>query len=204
MKRVMLIILILVSAFYLGAENRFFIGASGGYGGFSDHSGKAAFEIGAGYSFSKSLVLLINTGYLSTDTDGKEEDFSTGKVSSVPVELSLKFRLSSSGKLIPWVSAGAGYYINSFSIESGMSSSYEKLGIKVSEEPDNSIGLLFGAGLDYMLGKSVYAGLSAKYVIAKTSADWSFRETGAGVERRGDFNSTLNQLRVMMGIGFYL
>ncbi len=205
MKKFIYIFVILFLCFNLEAgDNRIFAGVSGGYGSFSDYSGKASFEVSAGYKLTGNLMLLLNAGYVAGNTDADAEDFSGGKLHTVPLELSVRYQLKKEGKLIPWLSAGGGYYLNGFSLDGNIKKSYSDQGFEVTESVKNRLGLTLGAGIDYAAGSSVTLVLSVKYVNMSSPAGWSIKDVRSGVTRKGEFDSSLNQIRVMAGFGLNL
>ena len=85
-----------------------------------------------------------------------------------------------------------------------MKKSYADQGFEVTESVKNRLGLTLGAGIDYAAGSSVTLVLSVKYVNMSSPAGWSIKDVRSGVTRKGEFDSSLNQIRVMAGFGLNL
>jgi len=162
------------------------------FGGYAKPSNEL-YEGAIAYGFSLSYVVTQNlavelTGFrFESAVEASKEGFSEGKLAVMPVQLSVQGRFPmSGGRLIPFIEAGAGYYINKFSLDSGLVSDWAALGFDMEESVESVFGFHFGAGLDFFVSGNISLGAEVKYCIATAKGTWSLRETAGGTEASGD------------------
>ena len=66
------------------------------------------------------------------DTDDVTK-LSKGKLAVMPLQLSLMARFPVGAKIVPYVAAGGGYYLNSFTLDAALVESWDDLGIDLEE-----------------------------------------------------------------------
>jgi len=80
-------------------------------------------------------------------------------------------------KIVPYVAAGGGYYLNTFTLDSALVESWDDLGIDLEETIENVFGFHLGAGLDYFIKPNIaVGGPTVKYCLAKTKGSWTMKE----------------------------
>jgi len=167
-----------------------FVGASSS----SDYGSGLAF--GAQFYFGITKNIGLEVSGLRFQTTAKETDdetkLSKGKLAVMPLQLSLVARFPVGAKIVPYVAAGGGYYLNTFTLDSALVGSWDNLGIDIDETIDNAFGFHLGAGLDYFIKPNIAVGASVKYCLAKTKGSWTMKEQVSSEETSG----TLNDLKL--------
>ena len=118
------------------------------------------------------------------------EKLGEGKLTVLPIQLSVQGRFPLKEQLILYAGGGLGYYLNSYSFE----------GVKIpdrNEEVKNALGFHFGGGLDYFFSENIAANLDMRYCIVKTNGLYTFDGAGEDIEIEG-----INLNSFMLGIGF--
>ncbi|MFC2141028.1 OmpW family protein [Acidobacteriota bacterium] len=166
-----------------------------------DNLGNApAFGLSFFYSFSKQFRVELKGCFFPTEAGNDPEGLSAGTLNVIPLQLSLQYRLGTSGRFIPYVGAGVGYYLNNFSVEK--SDQWQNLGFDISEEVDSVFGYHFGAGIDYFIKPNMAVNIDVRYSIASYDASYSITEEVSGISHSGNIEGDINYLSLGAGIKF--
>ena len=185
---------------------------------------KSCIGVGAGYSMPQedNYSEGINYGgnfclgiikYLSfevsglrfqNDVEGSVDGFSKGKLTVMPIQLSIQVRFPLTGRFIPYVLGGGGYYLNSFALDGEISDAWDALGFDIEEKIKNSFGYHFGAGLDFFITGKVAISADFKYCMVKSKGSCSLADQIGGAVTSGDLeNLNLNTMMFGAGLKFY-
>ena len=165
------------------------LGLFGGYAKPSNelYDGSIAYGFNLSFALMKNLAVEVTGFRFESAVTGSTEGLSMGKLAIMPVQLSLQGRFPvSGGRLVPFIEAGAGYYLNKFTVDSGLVSNWAAIGFDLKESVENVVGFHFGAGLDFFVARHISLGAGVKYCIATTKGAWSLTETATGTAASGD------------------
>jgi opacity protein-like surface antigen len=123
---------------------------------------------------------------------GDPNSLSKGKLTTMPLQLSLMGRFPVGRKLTPYVLAGVSYFLNSFTLDSSIASDWKTLGFTLTEKVDKVFGFHFGGGLELALGKKLSAAIDVRYCLAKAKGSWSMQDDRSSAETSG----TLSDLKL--------
>lgn len=176
------------------------VGLTAGYAQPSNslYSGSVSGGILVSIGLMRFLGVEIQGGYFGFSVEGSADGLSKGKLTVIPIQMSLQGRFPvGGGRLTPFLEAGGGFYLNSFAVNAGLAESWERIGFALEEKVEGALGFHFGAGLDYFLGPNLSLGLGLKYGLAKMKGSWSLTDIAGGTEMSGDLGSLdLNPLTV--------
>ncbi|MBN2206403.1 MAG: outer membrane beta-barrel protein [Candidatus Aminicenantes bacterium] len=181
------------------------LGLTAGYALPSGYGSGVALGGSFRFGFSANFGVEISALYFQSAVDepeaeDRESGLSQGKLTVIPVELSLVGRFPVSSKLTPYILAGGGYFLNTFKIDGAVKSGWEGLGFAIEEKLDNSFGFHVGAGLDFFLAPKLAAGLTVRYSLSKAKGSWSLREAATDIEAKGNL-SGLDLKPLVFGLG---
>lgn len=187
------------------APPRIGVGLMAGYALPSGYGGGFAFGGSFYFGFSSNFGVEIAGLRFQSSVDEPAEDdretaLSEGKLTIMPVQLSLVARFPLSPRLTPYVLAGGGYFLNKYALDPSVNAAWETVGFAIDEKLDNSVGFHFGAGLDFFLSPKLAASLTAKYCLSKAKGNWSIKETASGIEAKGDLKD-INLKPFIFGLG---
>lgn len=128
--------------------------------------------IGFGASF---LVAL--TKNIAVEVSGQFDRYSTlgdpanplttvspGRLTQIPLQAMLQLRLPlNSLPLVPYITAGGGISLNSFSLDETILAAYKALGFDLTEKVKSSLILSVGAGVDVIASPKMIVGLHFRY-----------------------------------------
>lgn len=179
-----------------------FVGASST----SDYGGGLAF--GANFYFGITKNIGIEVGGLRFQTTAKDNDdmtkLSKGKLAVMPLQISLIGRFPVGAKLVPYVAAGGGYYLNSFTLDADIVNSWGDLGVDLEEAVENASGFHFGAGVDFFVNPNIAITAGVKYCLAKTKGSWTMKEQVSSEETTGTLpDLKLNALVFGAGLKYF-
>jgi opacity protein-like surface antigen len=196
-----------ISSSFWPDDKEFGISGTGGLALSSDYG--AGFQVGAGlsYLFNRHFSLDFSALWYQTRNKGEVEDFeklSKGTVRSLPLQLGLTGRIYLAEKISPFLTAGVGFHLNGFALDSELRQGWENLGFQIREKVKNSAGVFFGGGLDYFLSETLSVGLNFKYFLSKARGTWSLSEVeDGGDEVTGELKSlNLSVLAAAVGIRY--
>jgi len=181
------------------------IGLIVGYAMPSGYGGGLAYGASFSFGFSSNFGIEIAGLRFQSAVDepaeaDRETALSKGKLTVMPVQLSLVARFPLSPSLTPYVLAGGGYFLNKYALDSGVQGDWEDLGFTISEKVENSIGFHFGAGLDVFMGSNLAVGAVVKYCMSTTKGKWTMNETVSKVEASGELKD-LKLKPFIIGLG---
>ena len=178
------------------------IGIRAGYAMLSEEKYGSGLEYGVNLSFglSKNIGIEISGLRFQSDVEEDPEALSKGKLSSIPVQLSIQGRFPINDQIVPYVLGGAGYYLNSFTIDDEISADWDSVGVDIEEKMDSAIGFHFGAGVDFFFQENIALNADFRYCIAKTKGSWTMTEQVGGVETSGELED-LSLNSIMFGVG---
>ena len=157
--------------------------ANEGYGG------SVAYGFNLSYVVMKNLAVELTGFRFESAVDGSLNGLSKGKMAVMPIQLSLQGRFPvSGGRLVPFVEAGAGYYLNTFTLDEAVAADWNAVGFKLDESVENVVGFHFGAGLDFFVARNIALGAGVKYCIATTKGSWSLTDTTSGTAVNGNLD----------------
>lgn len=164
-------------------------------------AGGVVFSIGV----MKFLAFEIQAGYLGSDVEASEDGLSKGKLTVIPVQLSVQGRFPfAGGRVAPFVELGGGYYLNSFAVDSNLAKRWKDVGFTLEEKPEGAIGVHFGGGLDVFLSRRISLGLGLKYSLVSMKASWSLLDDASGTEVAGDLEGLkLSPLMIGLRVRFF-
>jgi len=182
------------------------LGLLGGYGLFanSQYGGGAAFGAMFIFGFSKNIAIELAGIYLEGDVASDPEALSKGKLTTMPLQLSLLGRFPIGKKLTPYVLAGGSYFLNSFTLDSAVADGWNAVGFTLAEKVDNAFGFHFGGGLEFTLGKALSVCIDMRYCLAKTKGSWSMKDNQSTIETDGTLSDIkLNAIVFALGFKYF-
>lgn len=187
-------------------SSRIGLGVLGGYGLFSNsqYSGGAAFGATFTFGFSRNIAIELAGIYLKGAVAGNHDTLSKGKLTTVPLQLSLMGRLPIGKMITPYILAGGNYFLNSFTLDSTVTDGWNAVGFTLTEKVDKSFGFHFGGGLEFALSKSLSAGADARYCIAKANGNWSMKDNKSNIETSGTLSDlNLNNMIFSFALKYF-
>jgi len=191
------------------AQPRTGIGLMAGYALPSGYGGGLAYGASFSFGFSANFGIEISGLRFQSAVDepaeaDRETALSKGKLAVMPVQLSLVVRFPLSPSLTPYVLAGGGYFLNNYTLDSGVQGDWEGLGFTISEKIENSIGFHFGVGLDVFMGSKLAIGAVVKYCMSTTKGKWTMNETVSKIEASGELKDLkLKPFIVGLGLKYF-
>lgn len=149
---------------------------------------------------TKNISIELRGLRFQSDVEGDPEALSKGRLSVIPIQLSIQARLPISSRFIPYLSGGGGYYLNRFTLDKEITDAWDALGFDIEEKVENAIGYHFGAGIDLFFTKNIALNADIRYCIAKTNGSWTLTDQIIGTETSGDLED-LNLNSLMFGGG---
>jgi opacity protein-like surface antigen len=178
------------------------VGLAGGYAKPSNelYSGGTALGFCVSIGFMEYLAVEITGQCFEPKVEASDEGLSKGKLSILPIQLSLQGRYPlSGGRLMPYLELGAGYYLNNFAVDGDLAGNWERVGFTLEEKVKSAMGFHFGAGLDFYVIRNLSLGLGFKYCLAKMKGSWSLTDIASSTEVSGDL-SGLKLDPIMFGL----
>jgi opacity protein-like surface antigen len=178
------------------------IGVSAGYSMPQEDIYSEGINYGANFSFGivKYLSIEVSGLRFQSDVEGSVAGFSKGKLTVMPVQLSIQARLPVTPRFIPYIQGGGGYYLNSFALDGEIIDTWDALGFDVEEKIESSIGYHFGAGIDFFLTGKIAISADFKYCMVKSKGSWSLTDQISGTVTSGDLEN-LSLDTMMFGVG---
>ena len=149
---------------------------------------------------SKNLAIEISGLSFQNDVEEDPEALSAGKLSVIPISLSLQGRLPVNDFLTPYIEVGGSYFLNDFSLNNSIVSSWNNVGFDINEEVEKSIGLQVGMGLDLFISKSFIFNIDCKYFINNTNGSWELIDQVSNEKISGDLDG-LDMSYIYIGFG---
>lgn len=186
--------------------SRFYLGGGAGYSipAKEEYQSGIYFRGILGFCITKNIALQIGIIHTQSNTVSSQEGLSKGKLSIIPVLLSLKFRFPIKQLFIPYIGIGGNYSFNKFSIATDTVSAWNKLGFNIIENVENAIGFSIDAGLDYLITKNVALNIELNYFNVKIEGNWIIEDQITDIEESGNLkNSSLNTVFIGGGLRIY-
>ncbi len=164
------------------------------------------FAFGATFSvgFSKNIAIELAGLFVNGSGENDPETLYEGKLTIMPVQLSLVGRFPINRKFTPYVLAGGSYFLNRFALGSSVANGWDDLGITLTQQIENAFGFHLGAGLEFALASAWSVAVDARYCVGNTRGDWSIRDNISGVETDGTFSDlSLNTLIFSIGLKYF-
>jgi outer membrane protein W len=180
----------------------FGMGVSAGFAMFSDDHVKEGIPVGLNlfYYVSENVRLELRGAFISSDVENNPEGLNQGKLTMIPLQLSLHYAFKLGDRFCPYLSGGLGYYLNDFSLEG--ESQWQELGFDIDDQVDSVIGFHFGLGLDYFFKPNLAANVDIKYCIVSLAGTYSITDTITGISNSGDIDGDLSPFIVEAGVRF--
>lgn len=174
----------------------------------------AADDQGNALGFGASFRLAVND-YLSLGLDGEYSRVSTlgttagagyilqpGKLQQIPIQVMIELRLPLSRiPLIPYLTAGAGLSLNSFTLDETLVSDFNDLGFDISEATKDSFVWSAGAGIDLRASSRLVINAHFLYRHSLAEATWSIVDQLSNESAEGTLTD-LNFNVYVVGLGF--
>jgi len=180
----------------------FGLGISAGYANPTEgiYDGGVLFSGRFCFSITKNIGLELKGLMFQSSVEGEPEGLSTGKMTFVPIQLSIQGRFPVGKSIVPYIGLGACYYLSSFEVDSEIVDDWNALGFDIEEEVDNTLGFHFGLGLDYFFTKNLALNADISYCLVKLKGSWSITDQVSGTQVSGDLED-LNFNTIMLGMG---
>jgi len=115
------------------------------------------------------------------DTANPLTTTSPGHLTQIPLQAMLQLRLPlESLPLVPYITAGGGISLNSFSLDETMLAAYKALGFDLTEEFKISLILSVGAGLDFIASPNLMVDLHFRYRFGKADGSSTITDQISG------------------------
>ena len=191
---------------------KFKIGPKSGVGFLAGYAMPAENNYSSGLKYGGNICIGITKNVsielkglsFQSDVEGNPEALSKGKLSVIPIQLSIQARFPISWRFLPYLLGGGGYYLNRFNLDKEIIDAWDALGFDIEEKVENAIGYHFGAGIDLFITKNIALNADVRYFIAKIKGSWTLTDQAIGTETSGvieDLN--LNSLIFGGGLKFY-
>jgi outer membrane protein W len=186
-------------------SRRMAVGFLGGVGLLNGYSGVGA-AVGASFSygFNRNIAVELAGFLISGKGEYDPDTISKGRLTTMPLQLSLMGRFPVGRKLTPYVLAGGSYFLNGFSMDDAVAANWNDLGFTLSEKVHGAFGFHFGAGLEYRLEHALAVVFDARYFLGKANGDWNIRENASLVETGGTFSGLdLSTMVLSLGLKYF-
>lgn len=202
----MLGILMLLSFPGDGFAVRAGVGVSAGYAlpANEDFGGGLIYGINFYVEITPNIAVELSGLRFQSDVTGSTDSFSEGKLTVMPLQLSLQGRYPITRQIVPYICGGAGYYLNSFALDSQVESAWDLVNFDIEEKIEHVIGFHVGAGIDYILNRRAAINADFKYCIAKTEGFWTLTERITATTTTGTIDDIdLNMFIITAGVKFF-
>lgn len=191
---------------------KFKLGPKSGVGVLAGYAMPAENNYSSGLKYGGNICLGITRNVsielkglsFQSDVEGDPEALSKGKLSVMPIQISIQARFPISWRFIPYLLGGGGYYLNRFNLDEEITDAWDALGFDLEEKVENAIGYHLGAGIDLFITKNIALSADVRYCIAKIKCSWTLTDQIIGIETSGDIEDlNLNSLIFGGGLKFY-
>jgi opacity protein-like surface antigen len=184
-----------------------------GLGVFAGYAMPSESIYGGGVMFGGRLCFSItrNIGielkglmFQSTVKDPEGLKLSDGKLSLIPLQVSLQGRFPVGEKFVPYLGAGLGYYISSFEIDSEISDDWNALGFDIEEKVESALAYHISLGIDYFFTSNLALNAEVIYTLADSEGSWSITDQVSGTQASGVIEETdFDNFMVGIGLKYY-
>jgi outer membrane protein W len=153
---------------------------------------------------TKNISIELKGLSFQSDVEGDPEALSKGKLSVIPIQLSIQARFPISWRFLPYLLGGGGYYLNRFNLDQEITDAWDALGFDLEEKVENAIGYHLGAGIDLFVTRNIALNADVRYCIARIKGSWTLTDQIIGTETSGSLEDlNLNSLIFGGGLKFY-
>ena len=167
----------------------------------SNYSAGIAFGGRLCFSITKNIGLeLKGLMFQSTVEQEQFDKLSDGKLSIIPLQVSLQGRFPVGENFVPYLSAGLGYYLSSFEIDSEISDGWNALGFDIEEKLESALAYHLGLGIDYFFSSKLALNAEVIYSLNESEGFWSITDQVSGTQASGVIEE-IGASNFMIGIG---
>jgi opacity protein-like surface antigen len=194
------------------APKKFKLGPKSGVGFLAGYAMPAESNYSSGLNYGGNICLGITKNVsiefkglsFQSDVEGNPEALSKGKLSVIPIQLSIQAIFPISWRFLPYLLGGGGYYLNRFNLDEEIIDAWDALGFDIEEKVENAIGYHFGAGIDLFITKNIALNADVRYFITTIKGSWTLTDQIIGTENSGSLEDlNLNSLILGGGLKFY-
>jgi len=182
------------------------VGFLAGYAMPAENNYSSGLEYGGNIclGITKNVSIELKGLSFQSDVEGNPEALSKGKLSVMPIQLSIQARFPISWRFLPYFVGGGGYYLNRFNLDQEIIDAWDALGFDLEEKVENAIGYHFGAGIDLFITKNIALNADIRYFITTIKGSWTLTDQIIGTENSGSLEAlNLNSLIFGGGLKFY-
>ena len=170
----------------------------------SNFSGGVKYGGNLSLGLTENITLELKGLTFQSAVEGDPTALSKGKLSVMPIQVSIHARFPIANRLLPYLLGGGGYYVSKFNLDQEIIDAWDALGFSIEEKVENAIGFHLGAGIDLFITKNIALNIDARYCIAKIKGSWTLTDQIIGAETSGDLEGlNLNSLIFGGGLKFY-
>ena len=151
------------------------------------------------YFFVKSFSLEFSLGYTQTDMEvgyrGDTEAY--GTLTQIPILLTARYHFVFNDKVVPYIGAGIGYYLNDMDNADGNGDFFDGAPSGVESFADDAFGYHINAGVEFFIIDRLALNIDLKYVLMSTDIGFE----GAGYDESSD--SKVDVFSTGVGIKYY-
>ncbi len=194
------------------APKKFKLGPKSGVGFLAGYAMPAENNYSSGLKYGGNIYLALTNNVslelkglsFQSAVEGDPEALSKGKLSIMPIQLSIQAKFRISSRLFPYILGGGGYYLNKFDLDEEIIAAWDALGFDLEEKVENAVGYHVGAGIDLFITKNIALNADVRYFITQIKGSWTLTDQIMGIETSGDIeNLNLNSLIFGGGLKFY-
>lgn len=168
-----------------------------------DYGSGLAFGVNFHLGITKNITVELGGLKYQSNINRNPTGLSEGKLSVLPIQLSIQARFPVSNKIIPYIRGGVGYSMNNFTINNEVTTQWNNLGYDIKETVENSIEFHFGAGIDLLVHKNIALNGDVRYLISNTKGTWTFVNQIINTENSGTLNElNLNTFTIGFGLKY--
>jgi len=154
------------------------------------------------YFITPHFRIELRSGALFFPVENDPKGLTAGNLTTIPIQLSLQYSFNLGKRLAPYLSLGAGYYLNFSTIEDQQE--WNNLDFEIEEKPDHNFGFHGGLGVAYRAGKKMALTLDVRYCLSPLSGTYTLKDLVSGETASGTFEQTLDHLAFYFGFLFFL
>lgn len=167
-------------------------------------SGGIIYGINVTYNVTKNLALELCGLRYQNDVTGTPDSLSDGKLASMPIQFGMQIRSPLTNRFIPYLSLGAGYYLNNFDIDSQVAAGWDALNFDIEEKIENALGFHLGVGMDFFFNPNMAVNVDSKYGICFCDGNWAITDRVSGIESNGLISEiNFNMIMLTAGVKYF-
>jgi hypothetical protein len=182
MKKFMTFAAVLLLAGSIPAAAGIRIGLGGGYSLTPDANQGNGLALAAFAAFDLTPHLALEIGALryQSAVTASGGGLSSGTLSVIPIELSLKFHFSVAKNLQLFVAGGGGAYLPGFSPDADAAKTWTEVGFTPAEKLNAAFGFHIRGGLEWALGRGLGLIFETRYALSKAGGSWTLTDEFGG------------------------